>query len=101
MVKIIKGDASEQWGGLKFKCSCKACYVLGSCRENLLWSMVLNHKLTMPPKWSRHQSGERKQKRRPTEKRLAKLRDVMDARPCVDKAKPQVICSHYSHSNYL
>ncbi len=30
-------------------------------------------------------------------KRLAKLKDVVDVRPYVDKAKPQVICSYYSH----
>jgi hypothetical protein len=98
VIDIIKGDASEQWGDLKYKCSCKACHVRGGCRENLLWSMVINHKLVMPPKWSRHQPGERKRRGRPTEKRLAKLKEVEDARPYVDKAKPRVLCSSYSHT---
>ncbi len=95
LLNHIKGDASQQWGDMTFKCSCKACHVRGCCRENLLWSMVLNHKLVMPPKWLRHQPGERKRKGRPTEKRLAKIKNVVDARPSpyVDKAKPRVICS--------
>ena len=93
MLNHITGPASEHWGDMKFKCSCKGCHVRGCCRENLLWSMVLNHKLVMAPKWSKHQPGERKRKGRPTEKRLAKIKNVVDARPYVDKAKPRVICS--------
>jgi hypothetical protein len=93
MLNHITGPASEHWGDMKFKCSCKGCHVRGCCRENLLWSMVLNHKLVMPPKWSKHQPGERKRKGRPTEKRLAKIKNVVDARPYVDKAKPRVIRS--------
>jgi hypothetical protein len=91
LINHITGPASEHWGDMKFKCSCKGCHVRGCCRENLLWSMVLNHKLVMPPKWSKHQPGERKRKGRPTEKRLAKIKNVVDARPYVDKAKPRVI----------
>jgi hypothetical protein len=98
IVERIKGDATQQWGELKCKCSCKGCHVRGCCRENLLWSMVINPKLVMPPKWSRHQPGERKRKGRPTEKRIAKLKGVEDARPYVDKAKPRVLCSSYSHT---
>ncbi len=86
---------------MKYKCSCKASHVRGCCSENLLWSMVLNHKLVMPPKWLRHQLGERKWKGRPTEKRLAKIKDVVDARPYVGQAKPRVICWYYSHRNNL
>ncbi len=55
--------------------------------------MVLNSNLVMPPKWLRHQPGEHKRKGCLTEKRLAKLKDVVDARPYVDKAKPLVIYS--------
>ena len=44
----------------------------GVCREDLLWSMVVNHKLTIPQK------------------------GVVDARPFGDKAKPRV---NYSHLN--
>ncbi len=36
----------------------------------LLWSIVVNHNLSMPPKWPRNKPGERKRKRRPTEERL-------------------------------
>ena len=93
MLNHITGPASEHWGDMKFKCSCKGCHVRGCCRENLLWSMVLNHKLVMPPKWSKHQPGERKRKGCPTGKRLAKIKNVVDARPYVDKAKPRVIRS--------
>ncbi len=76
LLNIIKGNASEQWRDLKYNCSCKACHVLGCCSENLLWSMGLNHKLTMPPKWLRHQPWERKG--RPVEKSLAKVRETKE-----------------------
>ncbi len=93
LLNHIKGDASQQWGDMKFKCSCKACHVRGCCRENLLWSMVLNHKLVIPPKWSRHQPGERKRKGCPTEKRLAKLKECGGCASIRREAKPRVICS--------
>ena len=35
-------NKDESWGELKFKCNCKGCHVRGCCRDNLLWSMVLN-----------------------------------------------------------
>ncbi len=50
LLELIKGDATQQWGELKYKCSCKGCHVRGCCRENLLCSMVINHKLVMPQK---------------------------------------------------
>jgi hypothetical protein len=36
VLNIIKGDATQQWGDLKYKCSCKACHVLGCCRAGVL-----------------------------------------------------------------
>ncbi len=45
----------------------------------------------------------RKRKRigSPAEKRLSKIKGVVDARPFVDKTKPRVICSNYTHRSIL
>ncbi len=101
LINHIQGDARQQWGDMTYKCSCKACHVRGCCHENLLWSMVLNRKLVMPQQWSKHQTGERKRKGRPTETRQAKLKDAVDAHPYVDKAKPRSICSYDYQRNNL
>ncbi len=45
---IIKKD--KCFGELKFKYNCKGCYNHGCCRETLLWSMVLNPNIVIPPK---------------------------------------------------
>jgi hypothetical protein len=49
-LNIMKGDATQQCGDLKYKCSCKACHVRGCCRENLLWSMLLKPQTGHAPK---------------------------------------------------
>ncbi len=49
--RIVKAD--ESWGELKFKCSCKECFVRDCCCQNLIWSMVLNPKLVIPPKYTK------------------------------------------------
>jgi hypothetical protein len=89
VTRIEKSD--ESWGELKFKCSCKFCFVRCCCRENLIWSMVLNPKLVMPPKYAKLEPSERKKKGRPTEKRLKDAAvEPIDARAFVDKAPPRV-----------
>jgi hypothetical protein len=93
ITRIVKKD--ECFGELKFKCNCKGCFVRGCCRENLLWSMVLNPKLTIPPKYAKREPAMRKKRGRPTDKRVADLKDKdkeeeVDARPFVDKAAPRV-----------
>jgi hypothetical protein len=90
-------NKDECWGELKFKCNCKGCHVRGCCRENLLWSMVLNPELVIPPKYAKREPALRKKKGRPTDKRVERLREKNvdeDARAYVDKAKPRV--SSYS-----
>ena len=81
------------FGELKFKCNCKGCYVRGCCRDSLLWSMVLNPKLIIPPKYAKREPALRKKRGRPTEKRVERLTEKqkeVDARPFVDKAPPRV-----------
>ena len=60
----------EMWGDLWFKCSCKHCHVHACCPESMLFSMILNKDLKMPPKWGRLEPSDRKRKGRPTEKRV-------------------------------
>ncbi len=100
VVTRIDTKKDELWGDLYFKCSCKICFVTGCCRESVIWSMVLNPKLVIPPKYAKLEPGKRKRKGRPTEKRVAKLKEAqadVDARPFVDKAAPQVLtrCIQY------
>ena len=101
VVTRIDTKKEELWGDLYFKCSCKPCFVRGCCRESVIWSMVLNPKLVIPPKYAKLEPGERKRKGRPTEKRVAKLKEAqadLDARPFVDKAAPRVSSTHPLHS---
>ena len=82
----------EKWGEIWFKCSCKYCHVHACCGESLLFSMVLNKKLLLPPKWSRLEPSDRKRRGRPTDKRVEKLKAAdgeIDARPFPDKAEPR------------
>ena len=91
ITRICKQD--ESFGELKFKCNCKRCYVHGCCRDSLLWSMVLNPKLIIPPKYAKREPALRKKRGRPTEKRVERLTEKqkeVDARPFVDKAPPRV-----------
>ena len=91
ITRISKQD--ESFGELKFKCNCKRCYVHGCCRDSLLWSMVLNPKLIIPPKYAKREPALRKKRGRPTEKRVERLTEKqkeVDARPFVDKAPPRV-----------
>ena len=86
-------NKDESWGELKFKCNCKGCHVRGCYRENLLWSMVLNPELIIPPQYAKREPALRKKKGRPTDKRVERLREKKvdeDARAYVDKAKPRV-----------
>ena len=80
------------WGDIFFKCSCKRCHVHVCCRESIIWSMLLNHDLKLPPRYAFLEPYNRKKKGRPTEKRVAKLLHVEDARPFVDRAAPKVSC---------
>ncbi len=68
-------NKEECWGELKFKCNSKACYVRCCCRDDLLWSMVLNPKLVIPPKYGEHEPALRKKKGCLTEKRVERLRE--------------------------
>ena len=101
LVTRIDTKTEELWGDLYFKCSCKTCFVRGCCRESVIWSMVLNPKLVINPKYAKLEPGERKRKGRPTEKRVAKLKEAqaeVDARPFVDKAAPRVSSTHTLYS---
>jgi hypothetical protein len=93
-VTLMEGDKSEHLGETRYKGSCKACHVRGVCSENLLWLMVVIHKLTMPPKslWK----GRPKEKGWLKLKGWFKLKGSVDARPFVDKAKPR---ENYYHLN--
>jgi hypothetical protein len=89
LTRIVKAD--ESWGELKFKCNCKRCFIHCCCGQSLAWSMVLNPKLIMPPKYAKLSPNLRKKKGRPTAKRIELLKALQaDARPFVDKAKPRV-----------
>jgi hypothetical protein len=89
LTRIVKAD--EAWGELKFKCNCKRCFIHCCCGQSLAWSMVLNPKLIMPPKYAKLSPNLRKKKGRPTAKRIELLKALQaDARPFVDKAKPRV-----------
>ena len=68
-------NKDECWGELKFKCNCKGCHVRGCCRENLLWSMVLNPELVIPPKYAKREPALSKKKGRPNDKRVARLKE--------------------------
>ncbi len=61
----------EKWGEIWFKCSCKYCHVHACCGESLLFSMILNRTLKLPPnlKWSRLEPSHRKRRGRPIDKR--------------------------------
>ena len=86
-------NKDECWGELKFKCNCKGCHVRGCCRDNLLWSMVLNPELIIPPMYAKREPALRKKKGRPTDKRVERLKEKKvdeDARAFVDKAAPRV-----------
>jgi hypothetical protein len=94
VTRIEKAD--ERWGELMFKCSCKACFVRCCCAHNLIWSMILNPTLVIPPKFAKLEPAHRKKRGRPTVKRVARLmaqEEDMDARPFVDKAAPRVSAS--------
>ena len=94
VTRIEKDD--ERWGELMFKCSCKACFVRCCCAHNLIWSMILNPTLVIPPKFAKLEPAHRKKRGRPTVKRVARLmaqEEDMDARPFVDKAAPRVSAS--------
>ena len=89
LTRIVKAD--ESWGELKFKCNCKRCFIHCCCAQSLAWSMVLNPKLVMPPKYAKLAPYLRKKKGRPTAKRIEFLKaQQADARPFVDKAKTRV-----------
>ena len=97
VVSRIDNKKDDLWGDLYFKCSCKLCFVRACCRESVIWSMVLNPKLVIPPKYAKLEPGEPKRKGRPTDKRVAKLKEAqadIDARPFVDKAAPRVSYTH-------
>ena len=84
--RISKQD--ESFGDLKFKCNCKGCLVRGCCRDSLLWGMVLNPNLILPPKYAKREPALRKKRGRPTEKRVERLTEQqkeVDARPFVDR----------------
>ena len=86
-------NKDESWDELKFKCNCKGCHVRGCCRDNLIWSMVLNPALVIPPKYAKREPALRKKKGRPTDKRVERLKEKKvdeDARAFVDKAAPRV-----------
>ena len=91
LISRIKHPDSP-WGDIFFKCSCKHCHVHVCCRESIIWSMLLNHELKLPPKYAFLEPYNRKKKGRPTEKRVAKLLQGEDARPFVDRAAPKVTC---------
>ncbi len=68
---------------------------MSCCRDNLLWSMVLNPVLVIPPIYAKREPALRKKKGRPTEKRGARLREKEkeeeeDVLAYVDKAKPRL-----------
>ncbi len=82
-------NKDQCWGKLKFKGNCKACYVRCCCRDNLLWSMVLNLKVVIPPKYAQRKPALNKKNGRPTEKRVARLMEKekeleVDARPFIN-----------------
>ncbi len=86
LTRIVKAD--ESWGELKFKCNCKRCFIHCCCAQSLAWSMVLNLKLVMLPKYAKLAPYLRKKKGRPTAKRIELLKaQKADARNFVDKAK--------------
>jgi hypothetical protein len=67
-------------GNIFLKCLCKACFVRGCCKENVIWSMVLNPSLVLLPKYAKLEPGARKRRGSPTEKRrfkrVAKLKEA-------------------------
>ncbi len=86
-------NKDECWGELKSKCNCEGCFIRCCCKESLLWSMLLNLELVIPPKYAKREPALCKKKGRPTDKSIARLKEKEveeDARPYVDKAKQQV-----------
>ncbi len=82
-------NKDQRWGKLKFKGNCKACYVRCCCRDNVLWSMVLNQKVVIPPKYAKREPALHKKNGRPTEKLIARLMEEekeveVDVRPFVN-----------------
>ena len=73
ITRILVSKQDESFGELKFKCNCKGCYVRCCCRDSLLWSMVLNPNLILPPNYAKREPALRKKRGRPTEKRVERL----------------------------
>jgi hypothetical protein len=102
VVTRIDNKKDELCGDLYFKCSCKMCFVRGCRRRSVIWSMVLNPGLILPPKYTKLEPGARKRRVRPTKKRVERLKQAKaddDARPFVDRAPPLV--NHVSHSGTM
>jgi hypothetical protein len=104
VITRIDTKKDELWGDLMFKCSCKTCFVKACCRESVIWSMVLNPGLKIPPKYAKLEPGARKRRGRPTEKRVERLKKAAaddDARPFVDRAPPRVCCVSHSGTMHI